>query len=131
VDWRGSWYFVFEPGTPLPSADGYNQGTEPRYGADGATVVQGTTRLRDGWDTNSIRDARQLNPESVHAFGYAYKITGDPQYLEWGDDIFSASFGKGRGPGADPYYSLADYIAKSYNQAYRSSGTYLARRLGH
>lgn len=130
LNWRGAWYFVFEPGTPLPSASDYPDGAAPRYGSDGVTVVQGTTDLRDGWDPNSIRDVRQLNGTQIHAFGYAYKISGDPRFLTWGDDIFSASFGNGVGPGADASYLLADYIAKTYNQAYRTSGTYLARRLG-
>jgi hypothetical protein len=130
LDWRGGWYFVFEPGTTLPSTANPEVGSDPRYGADGRTVVQGTTTLRGGTDKNSIRDVRQHNGTQLHVFGYAYKISGDARFLDWGDDMFSASFGNGRGPGADASYNLADYIAKSYNQSYRSSGTYLVRRLG-
>ena len=115
TNWRGMWYFVYGnecmPGQP----------PAPQCGAQ---------ELRGGWDTNSIRDVRQLNPTTVHAFGYAYKISGDTRYLAWGDEIFASTFGKGRGPLADDFYGLADYQAKQYNQSYRSAGTYLARRVG-
>jgi hypothetical protein len=118
--WRGHWYFVFEPGTPVPP-----DGTA---WDDRGYTVQGAVRLRGGWDTNTIREVRQNVPEAVHALGYAYQLTGDARFRDWGDEMFAASFGKGQGPLADPFYCLPDYIAKNYNQAYRSSGTYLARR---
>jgi uncharacterized protein YjdB len=79
----------------------------------------------------AIRDARQLNSTTTHVFGYAYKVTGDTKYLAYGDDVFSATFGKGsQGPGTDGYWALADYDAKSYNQSYRAGGRYLAWRAG-
>jgi hypothetical protein len=118
VLWRGNWYFVWEPGT-LPPPDGsawYDRGY----------VVQGRTGIT--WDVNGIRNVRQMVPEGLHVFGYAYELTGDTKYVDWGDEQFAASFGKGQGPLADPFYCLNDYIAKNYNQAYRSSGPYLARR---
>ena len=92
------------------------------------TTVCGTVTLVDA---NTIREIRQLNPLAVSAFGYAYAVTGNPDFRTWGDEIFSATFGKGRGPGADASYSLADYRAKEYNVSYRSSGRYLAWRIGN
>lgn len=89
----------------------------------------GETALAGGWDTNTIREGRQRNTLILHAYGYAYQITRDAKYRAWGDEIFAASFGKGQGPLSDPFYSLADYRGKEYNQAYRTSGRYLAWRL--
>ena len=108
VNWRGMWYNV--------------------YGTGCATGC-GATALDQGWDTNTIREVRQLNPLIVQAFGYAFQLTGDPKYRQQGDEIFSATFGKGRGPGADAFYSLADFRYKEFNANYRSAGRYLAWRL--
>ena len=105
--WRGMWYFVY--------------GDQCQSGC-------GNTRLNGGWDTNTIRSVRQMNATVVHAFGYAYVISGEAKYRTMGDEVFAATFGKGRGPGADAFYSLADFRAKEYNQSYRSAGRYLAWR---
>lgn len=107
--WRGMWYTVY-----------------------GATCQTGCGRktLDGGWDTNGIREVRQLNPVILHAFGYAYAVTQDPRFRQWGDEVFAATFGKNAGPFADPYYGLADFREKEYNASYRSSGHYLAWRQG-
>lgn len=105
VAWRSVPYFVYPDGT-----------------------ISGETALDGGWDTNTIREGRQRNSLVVHAFGYAYHITGDPVYLERGDELFASTYGKGEGPGADAYYGLGDFRAKEYNQAYRSAGRYLGWR---
>jgi hypothetical protein len=105
VQWRSVPYFVFPDG---------------RW--------QGETNLEGGWDTNTIREGRQRNSLILHAFGYAYRLTKDEKYRQWGDALFSATFGKGEGPGADAYYGLADYRSKEFNQAYRSGGRYLRWR---
>jgi hypothetical protein len=98
----------------------------------GNTCQSGCGRtVLDGGDRNGIREARQLNPLLLHAFGYAYFITHDVRYRQWGDEIFAATFGHGSGPGADPFYDLADYREKEYNQSYRSAGRYLVWRLGN
>jgi trimeric autotransporter adhesin len=94
------------------------------------TINDRTTAEKYNKKDGGMRDARQLNATTAHAFGYAYKITGDTRYLQYGDDVFSATFGKGRGPGADAYWGLADYTAKEYNQSYRAAGRYLAWRAG-
>ncbi len=78
-----------------------------------------------------FRLVRQRNGLIVQAFGYAYKITGDPKYRAWGDEIFASTYGHGQGPLSDPYSGLADGRPKEYDQAYRSSGKYLAFRLGN
>ncbi|MCL4864797.1 MAG: hypothetical protein KJZ47_02810 [Gemmatimonadales bacterium] len=107
--WRGMWYTVY-----------------------GATCQSGCgrTTLDGGWDTNGIREVRQLNPVIIHAFGYAYAMTQDVRYRQWGDELFAATFGKGNGPLTDAFYGLADFREKEYNASYRSSGHYLAWRQG-
>ncbi len=111
--WRSFPYFVFPDGR-----------------------AHGETNLDAGWDLNTIREARQRSVLIVHAFGYAYHITGDERYRERGDEIMGAAFGRttgnlydlplnGQGPLADGLSSLADFRAREYNQAYRSSGRYL------
>ncbi len=71
--------------------------------------------------------ARQINATIHHAFGYAYAVTGDTQYLTMGDDMFGASFGDA----TDTVRNLAaDAGGKEYDQNFRSSGRYLAWRLG-
>jgi hypothetical protein len=95
------------------------------------TVNDRTSALRYNKTDGAIRDVRQLNSTTAHAFGYAYKITGNPAHLSNGDDVFSSSYGKfSLGPGTDGYWCLADYDAKSYNQCYRAGGRYLVTRLG-
>ena len=74
---------------------------------------------------NEVREARQLNSTTHHAFGYAYFISGEERFRTWGDEIFRASFNA-----LDGYRNLADFRAKEYNQNYRASGRYLAWRLG-
>lgn len=105
VGWRAMWYTAYDGG---PTGDRH---------------------LRGGTDTNSIREARENNSTCCHAFGYAYQITGDVRFRQWGDELFAATFGKGEGPGADAFYALADYQEKQYAQNYRSAGRYLAWRL--
>jgi hypothetical protein len=99
--WLGMWYLV------------YSKGCETGCGTN---LIKG--------DINAVRDVRQLNVQVIHAFGYAYKISGDPKFKAWGDEIFKASFRV-----TDDLRSLADYSEKQYNQAYRSTGKYLIWRL--
>jgi uncharacterized protein YjdB len=106
--WRSVPYFIFPDGT---------------WGGAG--------NLAGGWDTNTIREGRQQNVTLVHAFGYAYHITRDAKYRQWGDEFFASSYGAGTGPGSDAFRSLADFRAREYNQAYRSAGRYLAWRLAN
>jgi hypothetical protein len=108
VRWRAMKYFV------------YNDGR----------VLTRTSAAQYGMPDGGIRDARQLNSTTIHAFGYAFKLTGDVKYRTQGDEIFAASYGKGQGPDADAYWALADYQAKEYNQSYRSGARYLAWRAG-
>lgn len=109
--WRHVPYFMFTDGT-----------------YSGEEHLAGATAVREGWDTNTIREGRQRNSLVVHAFGYAYQLTKDAKYRVQGDEIFSATYGNGQGPGADAFYGLADFRGKEYNQAYRSAGRYLAWR---
>ena len=75
---------------------------------------------------DSVTVARHLNSTLHHAFGYAYAITGDPQYRAMGDDLFGASFGDA----TDSVRGLAaDAGAKEYDMNYRASGRYLVWRL--
>jgi hypothetical protein len=126
--WRGMWYTVWEPTTILPAPPATP--SDPRYHIDGVTVVRGTTALRGGSDTNSIREVRQLNVLCLHAYGYAYRLTRDSRFKTWGDEVFAASYGNSQGPNTDQFRSLADFRGKEYNQSYRSAGRYLAWRAG-
>ncbi|HET8654099.1 MAG TPA: hypothetical protein VFL93_01100 [Longimicrobiaceae bacterium] len=79
--------------------------------------------------TTAMWNARELNGTTIHAFGYAYKLTGDEKYRTEGDDVLEATFNYDP---SDPKGStgLAFYRGKEYNQNYRSSGHYLVWRLG-
>jgi hypothetical protein len=76
-------------------------------------------------DLNQVYDARQLNATTIHLFGYAYAVSGDPKFRQWGDEIFDATYG-----GADGFRGIAGYRGKEYDESYRSGGRYLAWRLG-
>ena len=106
--WRGVWYFW--GGGNLANPRAYERG----FG----------DRITNG-DPNVIRGVRHLNSTIHHAFGYAYVITGDREFLKMGDDIFGASFGDA----TDTLRNLATTGGKEYDMAYRSSGRYLAWRL--
>lgn len=114
VQTRGFYYFV------------YGDTCDPAVNA----AMAGCGNNLDG-TAGKIKAIRERNSLVVHAFGYAYKLTHDPKYLAWGDDAFAATYGHGAGPLSDTYSGLADDGRnKEYNQNYRSSGKYLAWRLG-
>ena len=75
-------------------------------------------------DPGQIMEVRQLNGTTIHQFGYAYMISGDSKYREWGDEILDATFS-----GRDGHRGLASARAKEYDESYRSAGKYLAWRL--
>jgi hypothetical protein len=75
-------------------------------------------------DISQIAEARQLNSTTIHTFGYAYLLTGDEKFRRWGDEVFDATYS-----GRDGRRGLANFRAKEYDEAYRSSGKYLAWRL--
>jgi len=75
---------------------------------------------------NSVAVARHLNSTIHHAFGYAYVVTGDPQYRTMGDEIFGSSYGDS----TDTIRGLAAGAGgKEYAMNYRASGRYLAWRI--
>jgi hypothetical protein len=116
VKWRSLWYFYH---------GGTNQGTRREYETGGGSWT-GPLPYSD-----MIRENRQLNCLVVHMYGYAYKISGDQRFREWGDEMFASAFGNGQGPLSDSSYSLADFREKEYSQCYRSAGHYLAWRAGY
>lgn len=129
VEWLHGYYRVDEPvvtdhAPTKPEVEGVSWRNHPYLIFPDGTWSSATS-LPGGWDTNTIREARQANSDLCAAYGYAYRLTGDVRFREWGDEVFAATFGKGEGPLADPFYNLADYNAKSYGQAYRSAGRYL------
>jgi hypothetical protein len=127
VDWLYNVAYETHAPTNLPDvrwrAMGYARNR------DGAEYPLRGSAAAYGQEDGLIRDARQLNAHTLHAFGYAYQLTRDSKYQQWGDEVFSATFGKGQGPGADKYWGLADFREKEYNQSYRSGGHYLAWRV--
>jgi len=109
--WRAMYYQVF---------GSYKDGTSCDKGCGAAAV-----RFPPS-DVNLIAEARQLNANCIHTFGYAYFLTADEKFRQWGDDIFDATFGR-----KDKYRGLAFSRAKEYDESYRSAGKYLAWRLTH
>lgn len=71
----------------------------------------------------TVGEARQLNATCIHSFGYAYAITGDTKFRNWGDEIFGATFGDVQG-----FRIQAGLNEKNYDEAYRTGGHYLAWR---
>ena len=82
-----------------------------------------------GKAANKLKAIRIRNSLVIHAFGYSYRITGDDRFRQWGDDLFSATYGGSSGPGADGHTGLAGANkAKEYNQSFRSAGRFLGWR---
>ena len=106
--WRGVWYYW--GGGTVANARAYERG-------HGQRATNG--------DSNVIRGVRHLNSTIHHAFGYAYVLTGDREFLKMGDEIFGASFGDA----TDTLRNLATVGGKEYDMTFRSSGRYLAWRL--
>ncbi len=77
-------------------------------------------------DAGLVSEVRQLNGTAIHQFGYAYLISKDPKYRQWGDDIFDSTFS-----GRDGYRGLAATRAKEYDESFRTSGKYLVWRLAY
>ena len=129
VDWFYAKAFEQQPVTNLTTGVRWRAMKYLVYRTN-PTINDRTTAERWGSADGAVRDERQLNPDVLHAYGYAFKLTGDPKYIVQGDEIFASTFGKGRGPGSDAYWGLADFRGKEFNQSYRSSGKYLAWRIG-
>lgn len=71
---------------------------------------------------------RHLHTSTIHAFGYAYHITEDPKFKQWGDDLWDASFGRV----SDGMRGLLDSTThtKEFTMETRSASRYLAWRRG-
>jgi hypothetical protein len=101
--WRGMWYFLGGGTAQNPAA--YERG-------EGERATKG--------DSGMIRQVRHLNSTVHHAFGHAYAITNDAEFLRMGDEVFDASFG-GR---VDDLRGLADEGAPTnYAMNFRASGS--------
>ena len=110
--WRGMWYFWGGGTTADPTA--YERGV-------------GYGEMVSGGDPGMIRQVRHLNSTVHHAFGYAYALTGNSEYLKMGDEIFDASYGEK----VDGIHGQANTgRGKDYSMNYRASGKFLAWRLG-
>jgi hypothetical protein len=109
--WRGMWYFWGGGTTADPTA--YERGV-------------GYGEMVSGGDPGMIRQVRHLNSTVHHAFGYAYALTGNDEYLRMGDEVFDASYGEK----VDGIHGQADTgRGKDYSMNYRASGRYLVWRL--
>ena len=107
--WRGMWYFWGGGTAQNPAA--YERGEGER---------------KTNGDPGMIRQVRHLNSTVHHAFGHAYALSGDEEFLRAGDEVFDASFGDR----VDKLHGLADEgRAKNYAMNFRASGRYLALRL--
>lgn len=77
-------------------------------------------------DLGTVRQARHLNSTLHQLYGYAYALTLDPKFKDWGDELFGASYGDKK----DEIRGLADSDkGKDYAMNYRASGRYLVWRL--
>lgn len=106
--WRGLYYLI--------------------YGAwnSGVSCATGCGAVANPWpaaNPSDVSDARQLNATTIHQYGYAFVLTGDLKYKQWGDEIFDATYS-----GTDGFRGYASSRAKEYNESYRSGGKYLAWR---
>jgi hypothetical protein len=113
---------------------GYNphwRGTYYQVGgvwADGTNCETGCGAAANPFppaDLSLVAEARQLNATSIHAFGYAYLLSGDQKFKLWGDEIFNATYS-----GSDGYRALAHYRGKEYDECYRAGGKYLGYAAG-
>jgi hypothetical protein len=121
-----------------------------RWGRTGAITGLVVTRQMQAHphrttDPFAIESKRQYNPEIVHSGYFARRLvqtdaswaayaTAD-RWLELADEMMSATYGKGVGPGADSqcsrlYHTTSETSSKLFNQNYRHSGRALAWRLG-
>lgn len=92
----------------------------------GGTSVNPTKFARGGWgyagnNSGEVSDQRQSIGPVVGAYGYAYKISGDPAFKAMGDELWDAAYG-----GSDGIRNLFTADGKSYNQNARRAGSYLA-----
>ncbi|HJQ32271.1 MAG TPA: Ig-like domain-containing protein [Pyrinomonadaceae bacterium] len=109
--WRGMWYYSCGGTAADPTA--YERGP-------------GQGRMVTGGNLDEIRAVRHLNSTVHHAFGYAYALTGNAEYLRMGDEVFDASYGDV----VDGIHGQADDgRGKDYAMNFRASGRYLALRL--
>jgi hypothetical protein len=109
--WRGMWYFWGGGTTQDPTA--YERGV-------------GYGEMVSGGDAGMIRQVRHLNSTVHHAFGYAYAVTGNEEYLRMGEEVFDASYGER----VDGIHAQADTgRGKDYAMNFRASARYLVWRL--
>lgn len=108
--WRGSYYQV---------GGSWSDGTNCTSGCGAAS------NPFPPLDIGQIAEARQLNATSIHALGYAYLLTKDEKFRQWGDEMFDATFS-----GDDGHRGLAWFRTKEYDESYRAGGKYLAWREG-
>lgn len=108
--WRGSYYQV---------GGSWADGTNCANGCGAAALPFPPA------DKSLIQEARQLNSTSIHALGYAYFLTGDAKFKQWGDEMFDSTYS-----GTDGYRGLAWARAKEYDECYRTGGRYLVWRVG-
>lgn len=92
----------------------------------GGTTVNPTKFEKGGWslpgkNIYEVSDARQSIGPVVAAYGYAYKISGDPFFKTAGDELWDAAYN-----GTDGIRNLFDTDGKGYNQNARRAGSYLA-----
>jgi Domain of unknown function (DUF4214) len=103
------------------------------YFYHGGTTVNPTKYVNGNYyDFNapniySVEGARQATSTIFHAFGWAYNVTGDQKYADWGNDLYDSIFGFTEDPVGN--YAAA-HDPKGFNQHYRAGGRYLAWRYG-
>lgn len=110
IRWRAFNYFYHGGSTVNPTK--YEQGDY--NGVNAANVYD-------------VEGARQPTSTLLHAFGWAYSVTGDTKYLGMADELYDSIFGFKED-------QVSNYVAggdpKGYNQHFRACGRLLAWRTG-
>lgn len=102
--------------------------TPPEYAQMGDT--EPVTHTEFNTDTyNKVASTRFANDITLTLFGYAYYLSGDVTYLQWGDERAKSAFGNESGMDDDGYSSYAVINnGKNFDEAYRRTGSYWAYR---
>jgi hypothetical protein len=105
-----------------------HNGAEAGSGKKMWGAQQGRNRPLTDW--NDLEAGRQIAGDSLGAWGYAYKITGDPVWLDRGDEVWGATIDGAGGLLSDGHHAMTELDAKSYNQLHRNAWRYLAYKAG-
>lgn len=103
IRWRCFWY-LWHGGTP----------DNPTLFEKGGWSLPGNNR-------SEVQDGRQSIGPVVAIYGYAYKISGDPFFLQAGNELWDSAYGS-----TDGIHNYMNTDGKGWNQNCARAGSYLA-----